>query len=311
MPAQLRAAFTATVAFSKIGDTQSLNRGYDQRNQKHWHTATLMNDLSDGEKQWRRLPLPALLSSTTLTITYSAPPGHFYGTLLFPFGGKLTLFVVCNLGGDFHQTLPAIQRGTKTDLINNCIKNSNLWNQYQKFSLLDNMRTINGDANWIKFLLDVGDGAANDYEDRVNLPEGVPDSEDHVDDEYLSRDEVEDESTNKYITTEILNYVWTSSLRPHRLRLKVGSFVMLLRNLDVISGMFSDTRFIAKELKRKCILCTFATGCKKGKDTLKRTQFPAKSESTKHRDNRLEELDSTSRKTSFCSRTDMFQEIPH
>uniref|UniRef100_A0A8R1IIP5 Uncharacterized protein n=1 Tax=Caenorhabditis japonica TaxID=281687 RepID=A0A8R1IIP5_CAEJA len=46
------------------------------------------------------------------------------------------------------------------------------------------MRTINGDANWIKFLLDVGDGAANDYEDRVNLPEGVPDSEDHVDDVF-------------------------------------------------------------------------------------------------------------------------------
>uniref|UniRef100_A0A8R1DVQ3 Uncharacterized protein n=1 Tax=Caenorhabditis japonica TaxID=281687 RepID=A0A8R1DVQ3_CAEJA len=46
------------------------------------------------------------------------------------------------------------------------------------------MRIINGDANWIKFLLDVGDGAANDYEDRVNLPESVPDSEDHVDDMF-------------------------------------------------------------------------------------------------------------------------------
>uniref|UniRef100_A0A8R1ID96 ATP-dependent DNA helicase n=1 Tax=Caenorhabditis japonica TaxID=281687 RepID=A0A8R1ID96_CAEJA len=86
--------------------------------------------------------------------------------------------------------------------------------------------------------------------------------------------------TYKYITTEILNSVRTSSLHPHRLRLKVGSVVMLLRNLDVISGMFNDTCFIVKKLKRKCILCTFATGCKKGKDTLKRTQFPAKSEST-------------------------------
>uniref|UniRef100_A0A8R1EFC6 Uncharacterized protein n=1 Tax=Caenorhabditis japonica TaxID=281687 RepID=A0A8R1EFC6_CAEJA len=42
---------------------------------------------------------------------------------------------------------------------------------------------------------------------------------------------------------------------------------MLLRNLDVISGMFNDTRFIVKELKRKCILCTFATGSNKGNDT--------------------------------------------
>uniref|UniRef100_A0A8R1ETG8 ATP-dependent DNA helicase n=1 Tax=Caenorhabditis japonica TaxID=281687 RepID=A0A8R1ETG8_CAEJA len=51
------------------------------------------------------------------------------------------------------------------------------------------------------------------------------------------------------MTTEFLNSVWTSSL-PLRLCLKVGSVVMLLRNLD-----------------RKCILCTFATGSNKGKET--------------------------------------------
>uniref|UniRef100_A0A8R1ECT1 ATP-dependent DNA helicase n=1 Tax=Caenorhabditis japonica TaxID=281687 RepID=A0A8R1ECT1_CAEJA len=65
---------------------------------------------------------------------------------LFPFGGKRIV-----LGGDFRQILPVIRRGTKTDLINNCIKNSYLWNQFKKFSLLDYMRIINGDANWIKF----------------------------------------------------------------------------------------------------------------------------------------------------------------
>uniref|UniRef100_A0A8R1I724 ATP-dependent DNA helicase n=1 Tax=Caenorhabditis japonica TaxID=281687 RepID=A0A8R1I724_CAEJA len=36
------------------------------------------------------------------------------------------------------------------------------------------MRIINGDANRIKFLLDVGDGVANDCEDRVTLLEGLP-----------------------------------------------------------------------------------------------------------------------------------------
>uniref|UniRef100_A0A8R1ID26 ATP-dependent DNA helicase n=1 Tax=Caenorhabditis japonica TaxID=281687 RepID=A0A8R1ID26_CAEJA len=95
----------------------------------------------------------------------------------FSFGGKRIV-----LGGDFRQILPVIRRGTKTDLINNCIKNSYLWNQFQKFSLLDNMRIINADANWIKFLLDVGDGVANDYEDRVTLLEGLPVLEDLVDD---------------------------------------------------------------------------------------------------------------------------------
>uniref|UniRef100_A0A8R1E4N3 ATP-dependent DNA helicase n=1 Tax=Caenorhabditis japonica TaxID=281687 RepID=A0A8R1E4N3_CAEJA len=94
----------------------------------------------------------------------------------FPFGRKRII-----LGGDFLQILRVIRRGTETDLINNCIKNSYLWNQFQKFLLLDNMRIINRDANWIKFLLHVGDGVANDYEDRVTLPKGLPVSEDLVD----------------------------------------------------------------------------------------------------------------------------------
>uniref|UniRef100_A0A8R1E7U9 ATP-dependent DNA helicase n=1 Tax=Caenorhabditis japonica TaxID=281687 RepID=A0A8R1E7U9_CAEJA len=56
--------------------------------------------------------------------------------------------------------------------------------EISKFSLLDNMRIINADANWIKFLLDVGDGVANDYEDRVTLLEGLPVLEDLVDDVF-------------------------------------------------------------------------------------------------------------------------------
>uniref|UniRef100_A0A8R1E5V5 ATP-dependent DNA helicase n=1 Tax=Caenorhabditis japonica TaxID=281687 RepID=A0A8R1E5V5_CAEJA len=83
--------------------------------------------------------------------------------------------------------------------------------------------------------------------------------------EYLPRDEVEVDSTNKYITTEILNSVRTSSLPPHRLRLKGGSVAMLLRNLDVSCGMCNGTRLIVNELRRKCILCTFATGSNKEK----------------------------------------------
>uniref|UniRef100_A0A8R1IPY0 ATP-dependent DNA helicase n=1 Tax=Caenorhabditis japonica TaxID=281687 RepID=A0A8R1IPY0_CAEJA len=134
----------------------------------------------------------------------------------FSFGGKRIV-----LGGDFRQILPVIRRGTKTDLTNNCIKNSYLWNQFQKFSLLDNMRIINADANWIKFLLDVGDGVANDYEDRVTLLESLPVLEDLVDDVFG------DESTNKHMTTEFLNSVRTSPLPLHRLRLNVGSVVMI------------------------------------------------------------------------------------
>uniref|UniRef100_A0A8R1IHH8 ATP-dependent DNA helicase n=2 Tax=Caenorhabditis japonica TaxID=281687 RepID=A0A8R1IHH8_CAEJA len=150
------------------------------------------------------------------------------------------------------QILPVIRRGTKTDLINNCIKNSYLWNQFKKFSLLDNMRIINGDANWIKFLLDVGDGVANDYEDRVTLLEGLPVLEDLVDDVF---------GDIFASSSPSLSECWLS-------------------------------RHDWKNLDRKCILYSFAIGSNKGKDTfvpritcyedknlpfhLKRTQFPVK-----------------------------------
>uniref|UniRef100_A0A8R1E487 ATP-dependent DNA helicase n=1 Tax=Caenorhabditis japonica TaxID=281687 RepID=A0A8R1E487_CAEJA len=70
------------------------------------------------------------------------------------------------------------------------------------------------------------------------------------------------------MTTEFLNSVWTFSFHPHRLCLKVGSVVMLLRHLDVSSGMYNGTRLIVKELQWKCIFCTFATGSNKGKNTI-------------------------------------------
>uniref|UniRef100_A0A8R1ETI8 ATP-dependent DNA helicase n=1 Tax=Caenorhabditis japonica TaxID=281687 RepID=A0A8R1ETI8_CAEJA len=116
----------------------------------------------------------------------------------FSFGGKRIV-----LAGDFRQILPVIRRGTKTDLINNCIKNSYLWNQFQKFLLLDNMRI--GDANWIKFLLDVGDGVANDYEDRVTLLESLTVLEDLVDDVFGGSNKGKDTSVPRITCYEDKN----------------------------------------------------------------------------------------------------------
>uniref|UniRef100_A0A8R1IG20 Reverse transcriptase domain-containing protein n=2 Tax=Caenorhabditis japonica TaxID=281687 RepID=A0A8R1IG20_CAEJA len=114
------------------------------------------------------------------------------------------------------------------------------------------MRIINGDANWIKFLLDVGDGVANDYEDRVTLLEGLPVLEDLVDDVF---------GDIFASSSPSLSECWLS-------------------------------RHDWKNLDRKCILYSFAIGSNKGKDTfvpritcyedknlpfhLKRTQFPVK-----------------------------------
>ena len=42
------------------------------------------------------------------------------------------------------------------------MKFSPLWRHFKKFSLSQNMRTLPEEANFAKFLLDVGDGVLND-----------------------------------------------------------------------------------------------------------------------------------------------------
>ena len=44
------------------------------------------------------------------------------------------------LAGDFRQTLPIVPRGTPSDQINACIKNSDLWQYVEEHTLITNMR---------------------------------------------------------------------------------------------------------------------------------------------------------------------------
>ena len=100
-----------------------------------------------------------------------------------PFGGKIVI-----LGGDFRQVrwvalcsvyhvsssvfqiLPVIRKGSRVDQVEACIKQSPLWTEFQTLRLRSNMRVTSGDAQWIDFLLTVGDGTANDGEGRITLP---------------------------------------------------------------------------------------------------------------------------------------------
>ncbi|CAO4373342.1 unnamed protein product [Caenorhabditis nigoni] len=109
---------------------------------------------------------------------------------------------------------------------------------------------------------------------------------------FYSRDEVPDDSNRKVITTEYLNSINTSSLPPHKLKLKVGSIVMLLRNLDVSTGLCNGTRLKIMELGRRILKCQFVVGSRVGQTVLipridcyddnnlafklRRTQFPVR-----------------------------------
>jgi ATP-dependent DNA helicase PIF1 len=79
-----------------------------------------------------------------------------------PFGGKVIV-----IGGDFRQTLPVVARGKQTDVIEMCIKSSDLWQHFMQISLITNMRS-KGEDEFNKWLLDVGVGALPQIE---SLPE--------------------------------------------------------------------------------------------------------------------------------------------
>ena len=69
-----------------------------------------------------------------------------------PFGGKTLI-----LGGDFRQTTNVVPRGSVTDILEVCIKNSQLWQHVKQYSLTDNMRT-SGQEDFNQWVLRLGNG---------------------------------------------------------------------------------------------------------------------------------------------------------
>ena len=82
------------------------------------------------------------------------------------FGGKIVI-----LGGGFRQLLPILPRSIRSEVINLSIKSSILWNIFHKFQLTYNMRVIDEDISFSKFVLDVGNGDLNDSNDNIDIPE--------------------------------------------------------------------------------------------------------------------------------------------
>ena len=69
------------------------------------------------------------------------------------FGGKVFL-----LGGDFRQVLPVIPRGNRTKIVENCLKASPLWTEFQVFTLKKNMRAKPEELEFADWLLRLGNG---------------------------------------------------------------------------------------------------------------------------------------------------------
>ncbi|XP_021974952.1 ATP-dependent DNA helicase PIF1-like [Helianthus annuus] len=81
---------------------------------------------------------------------------------------------------------------------------------------------------------------------------------------YYSFDEVEDDRHNFY-PVEFLNSLTVSGLPPHKLRLKIGCPIILLRNIDPSHGLCNGTRLICKGFQRNVIDAEIAVGQHAGK----------------------------------------------
>ena len=88
-----------------------------------------------------------------------------------PFGGMTVI-----LGGDFLQTLPVVQKGSREDIVDATIQRSRLWDSIEILRLHENMRldATTADAKqFAEWLLEVGNGTNTGDDGQVQLPDSM------------------------------------------------------------------------------------------------------------------------------------------
>ncbi|XP_072080957.1 uncharacterized protein [Arachis hypogaea] len=206
-----------------------------------------------------------------------------------PFGGKVVV-----LGGDFRQILPVIPRGPRQDIVHSTVNSSYLWKFCQVLKLTKYMRLSVGmtasdqdeTEQFNEWLLKIGDGLIGDNMDEnmsskdffkartilaptldiveeVNnhLMAIIPGGKKlYLSSDSICMDEGNMESQLNLYSPELLNSINCSGLPPHKLILKVGVLVMLLRNIDKSSGLCNGTRLQVRKLENYVIEYEVLTG---------------------------------------------------
>ncbi|CDF40383.1 ATP dependant DNA helcase [Chondrus crispus] len=201
-----------------------------------------------------------------------------------PFGGK---FLV--LAGDFRQILPVVPGGSRGQIVSVCVKASPLYRECRFLRLTENMRLADLRAdpaadvealNFPEFLLSVGEGRINGEQrpEWISLPQSVAFEhtirnlclkvfqgirDNHADPACLTK---RTEDTNALIyPTEMLNTLTAGSALPdHKLKLKKGFIVMLLRNLDPATGHVNGARYVIENMTNYLLFLRVTTGSHQG-----------------------------------------------
>ena len=99
--------------------------------------------------------------------------------------------------------------------------------------------------------------------DEVNeiLTESFP-GEPHV---FYSADSTPDDGSEYIYSTEFLNTLCPSGLPPHKMTLKVGMVIMLLRNFNQKLGQCNGSRFVLEEICSRVLVARSITGTHAGR----------------------------------------------
>jgi ATP-dependent DNA helicase PIF1 len=77
---------------------------------------------------------------------------------------------------------------------------------------------------------------------------------------YLSADSAEDAGDNTEYAAEFPHTLNPSGMPPHKLRLMIGTPIILLRNLNAQEGMANGTRLIVERLMHRCLQARIMNG---------------------------------------------------
>ncbi|KAK4411839.1 ATP-dependent DNA helicase PIF1 [Sesamum angolense] len=176
-----------------------------------------------------------------------------------PFGGKIMI-----LGGDFRQVVPVVVGGTRSQAVKASNVESHLWSSIKVLHLVENIREQN-DQSFSNFYCALDRALITPLNDDVNKSnERVLQAftgEEEV--TYYSFDSVSKDMNNLYLP-KFLNSLSPGNLPPHKLILKKGAPIMLLRNIDPKIGLCNGTRLICRRCGRNIIDAEILTGQFKG-----------------------------------------------
>ncbi|XP_014674745.1 PREDICTED: ATP-dependent DNA helicase pif1-like [Priapulus caudatus] len=86
--------------------------------------------------------------------------------------------------------------------------------------------------------------------------------------DYFSTDSLAADDNSFEIPVEYLNTLCPSGMPPHRISLKIGMIIMLLRNFDQIHGHCNGSRYIVRQLLLHLVVAELVSGVHAGRQLL-------------------------------------------